>query len=106
MIGQKTLSKFLFWRVKHISNKNFIIILGAITGLIGGLAAVTLKSAVHWLRDSFEDFNIPLLYVVLPMAGILITAFLARKVLKEQLGHGVTTILYIISQKSSILIFG
>lgn len=101
MIGQKTLSKFLFWRVKHISNKNFIIILGAITGLVGGLAAVTLKSAVHWLRDTFEAFNIPLLYVVLPMAGILITAFLAKKVLKEQLGHGVTTILYIISQKSS-----
>jgi len=101
MIGKKTLSKFLFWRVKHISTKNFVILLGAITGLIGGVAAVTLKSAVHWLRDSFEHLNIPLLYVVLPMIGILITTFLAKNILKEKLGHGVTTILYIISKKSS-----
>lgn len=101
MIGKRTLSKFLFWRVKHISTKNFVIILGAITGLVGGVAAVTLKSTVHWLRDSFEHLDIPWLYVVLPMIGILITTFLAKKVLKEQLGHGVTTILYIISKKSS-----
>lgn len=101
MIGKKLLSKFLFWRIKHISTKNFMIMLGAITGLIGGFAAVTLKSVVHWIRDLFEHFNVPLLYVVLPMVGILITAFLAKRILKEQLGHGVTTILYIISKKSS-----
>lgn len=101
MIAKKLLSKFLFWRVKHISTKNFVILLGAITGLVGGFAAVTLKSAVHWIRDSFAHLNVPWLYVVLPMVGILITTFLAKKVLKEKLGHGVTTILYIISKKSS-----
>ncbi|MCO6359121.1 CIC family chloride channel protein [Roseivirga pacifica] len=95
------LSKFLVWRIRHLSTKSFVIILGGITGIVGGLAAVTLKSTVHFLQATFEGLNLPWLYIVLPLIGIFITAFLAKNILKEQLGHGVTTILYIISKKSS-----
>jgi len=103
MIAKKLLSKFLFWRVKHISTKNFVILLSGITGILGGIAAVILKSSVHAIQGFFEELHIPILFVFLPAIGILITAFLAKDVLKEQLGHGVTTILYVISKKSSRL---
>lgn len=101
MTFKRLLSKFLFWRVKHISTKNFVILLGGVTGLLGGVAAVILKSSVHALQAFFDGLNEPLLYVILPVIGILITAILAKDVLKEQLGHGITTILYVISKKSS-----
>jgi len=100
---KRLLSKFLFWRVKHLSTKNFVIILGGLTGLLGGVAAVILKSTVHSIQAFFDGLNIPILFVFLPAVGILITAILAKDLLKEQLGHGITTILYVIEKKSSRL---
>lgn len=103
MTIKRLLSKFLFWRVKHISTRNFVIVLGGITGLLGGIAAVILKSSVHAIQAFIDGQNIPLLFVFLPAVGILITAILAKDILKEPLGHGITTILYVISKKSSRL---
>ncbi len=40
-------SHLLVWRLKHISDKNFVLLLSAVVGCISGLAAVTLKWAVH-----------------------------------------------------------
>ncbi len=103
MTFKRLLSKFLFWRVKHISTRNFVIVLGGVTGLLGGVAAVILKSSVHAIQAFIDGQNIPLLFVFLPAVGILITAILAKDLLKEPLGHGITTILYVISKKSSRL---
>ncbi|MFT7034736.1 MAG: CIC family chloride channel protein, partial [Cyclobacteriaceae bacterium] len=41
------LVKFLIWRLKHISNNNFVLMLSGLIGIIVGIAAVTLKSSVH-----------------------------------------------------------
>ncbi len=107
MNGNNLLARFLIWRIKHINNKNFVLILAGIIGMISGLAAVTLKSAVHFIQNSLTGFfhygfaNI--LYITYPLIGILLTVLLAHFVLKEKLGHGITDILYIISKKSSII---
>jgi len=97
------LSKFLIWRIRHIRTKNFIIILGGVIGLLGGLAAVTLKSAVHFIQNSLLGLDYSYIYIFFPVVGILITALLANYILKERLGHGITAILYSISKKSSII---
>ena len=107
MSGNKLLARFLIWRIKHINNKNFVLILGGLIGLFAGLAAVVLKSVVHFIQQSltgffhFDFYNI--LYITYPLIGILLTVLLARYVLKEKLGHGVTDILYVISKKSSLV---
>ena len=97
------LSKSLIWRIRHIRTKNFIIILGGVIGLLGGLAAVTLKSAVHFIQNSLLGLDYSYIYIFFPVVGILITALLANYILKERLGHGITAILYSISKKSSII---
>jgi CIC family chloride channel protein len=101
------LLKFLIWRVKHISTKNFTIIISGVIGVIAGLAAVTLKESVHLLQSlltyNFHDQFINYLYLSYPILGVLLTVILSKYILKEKLGHGITDILYSISKKSSIV---
>lgn len=107
MSGNNFLVSFLIWRIKHINNKNFVLILSGIIGIIAGVAAVTLKEAVHFIQNAITaNFSYDLanyLYLTYPLTGILLTVYLARYVLKEKLGHGITDILYSISKNSSII---
>jgi chloride channel protein, CIC family len=47
---QTLINKFLFWRLKNISNRNFLIIASIIVGIISALAAIVLKLGVHSLQ--------------------------------------------------------
>ncbi|MCE7994991.1 MAG: chloride channel protein [Roseivirga sp.] len=102
----KWLSRLLVWRIRHMSSRNFIMVLGGIVGILGGIAAVSLKSAVHYLQVlllDFQDIFNEYVFLIYPLLGIALTAFVADRILKERLGHGVTSILYAISKKSSII---
>lgn len=103
MTFKRLLGKFLIWRIRHLSTKNFVIIVGGMVGIVGGIAAVTLKSTVHLIQELIRDINIDYSYLFFPVIGIVITALLAKYMLKEQLGHGITSILFYISKKSSII---
>ena len=104
------LLNFLIWRIKHLNNRNFTMILSAVIGAIAGLAAVTLKETVHLiqhflLKGEHADVNNYLIYFY-PMIGIFITVLITRYYWKEKLGHGITDILFSISKKSSIIVKG
>ncbi len=99
--------KFLVWRIKHISDNNFILITAGLIGLFSGLAAVVLKSTVHtiirYLELNLNVFGLNYIYLGYPLIGILLTVFVAKYLFKEELGHGITQILYSISKNSSII---
>lgn len=101
------LVKFLIWRLKHISNNNFVLLLSGLIGIIAGFAAVTLKSAVHLIQSILERnldiTGVNFLYLFYPLIGILLTMLVAKYFFKEKLGHGITQILYTISKNSSIV---
>ncbi|MEQ8549082.1 MAG: chloride channel protein [Cyclobacteriaceae bacterium] len=103
----KLLMRFLIWRLKHISDNSFLLIVASIIGLVAGLAAVTLKSTVHsiqrFLETQSEHIGFNYLYLIFPFIGILITVLVAKYLFKEKLGHGITQILYAISKNSSIM---
>ncbi|MDZ7605093.1 MAG: chloride channel protein [Cyclobacteriaceae bacterium] len=103
----KILHNFLIWRIRHITTVNFTLMLGAITGAVAGIAAVILKQVVHkvqyfLLGGVHPDLDNLVIYFY-PLAGITITVILARYYWKEKLGHGITDVLYTISQRSSII---
>lgn len=99
--------KFLVWRLKHISDNNFILIVAGIIGLIAGIAAVTLKTTVHFIQEVLRhDIQFPggnMVYIAYPIIGILFTVLISKFLFKESLGHGITQILYSISKNSSII---
>lgn len=105
--SSRLLVKFLVWRMKHISDNNFLLIIAGLIGLFSGLAAVILKSTVHglikYLEIGLNVFGVNYLYLVYPLIGILLTVVVSKYFFKEKLGHGITQILYAISKNSSII---
>ncbi|MBC6400674.1 MAG: chloride channel protein [Ekhidna sp.] len=99
--------KFLVWRMKNISDNNFLLIIAGLIGVFSGLAAVILKSAVHelmkYLEISLNLFGFNYLYLVYPFIGIILTVIISKYLFREKLGHGITQILYAISKNSSII---
>lgn len=99
--------KLLIWRLKHVSDNSFLIIIASVVGLTAGLAAVILKTAVHEISHYLEQFlftyEANYLYLGYPLVGIILTVILAKYVLKERMGHGIPDILYSISKNSSII---
>jgi CIC family chloride channel protein len=103
----KWLSNLIIWRVRNIPHRNFVLILSLVVGIFSGLAAVILKNSIHFihsfLTEGFDLTDWNYLYLLYPMAGILITLLFVRFIVKDDIGHGVTKILYAISKKGSIL---
>lgn len=104
---KKAFMALLLWREKHIKEKTFVSILALLVGIAGGVAALILKWAIHFIAKlctshlSVTSGN--WLYFILPVVGIIITALYVKYVVKDNISHGVTRVLYAISQKKSRL---
>ncbi len=96
--------KFHLWRIRNISNKNFLFILSIVIGFAGGLVAAIIKNSVHFIRTlltggfSLEYGNY--LYFIYPAIGITLSVLFMRYVLRKWVGHGIPGVLYAISRKS------
>ena len=95
------------WRVEHISEKMFMIILALLVGFFAAVAAFFL----HWiinqivllLTSSFDRTHANWLYLVYPVVGIYLTSLFVRYIVKDNISHGITRILYAISTNKSRL---
>ena len=95
------------WRVEHVSEKMFMIILALIVGFFAAVAAFFL----HWiinqigqlLTSSFDRTGANWLYLVYPVVGIYLTSLFVRYIVKDNISHGITRILYAISTNKSRL---
>ena len=105
--SEQYLRDFLAWRVRHISDRNFVLILSAVIGLITGLAAVTIKNLVHIIKTlltkGFENYYLNYLYFLYPAIGILITILIIKYLIRQPIGHGIPGIFHAISKKNAII---
>lgn len=97
----------LTWREKHIKEKNLILILALITGIVCGFAALAFKWLIHFIASTLL-LNIDItsgnyLYLLYPLIGIVIVSLYVKYVVKDNISHGVTRVLYAISQNKSRL---
>lgn len=97
----------LAWREQHISHRQFLLVLSLAIGILTALAAFLLKSTIHliqhFLVESFSRSNVNIWYLVFPSIGIFISSLFVRKVVRDDISHGITRILYAISQRKSII---
>ena len=98
---------FLEWREEHISEKTFILILAFTVGFFAAVAAFILHELINQivilLTGSFNQDEANWLYLVYPVIGIFLTSLFVRYVVKDNISHGITRILYAISSKQSRL---
>ena len=95
------------WRVEHVSEKMFMIILALLVGFFAAVAAFVL----HWiinqivllLTSQFDRTGANWLYLVYPVVGIYLTSLFVRYIVKDNISHGITRILYAISSNKSRL---
>ena len=95
------------WRVEHVSDRMFLIILALIVGFFAAVAAYTLHSIINLivalLTSSFSKSSANWLYLVYPVVGIYLTSLFVRYIVRDNISHGITRILWAISSNKSRL---
>ena len=95
------------WRVAHVSDKMFLLILAFLVGLLAAVAAYVLHGLINQivalLTGRFQTDSYNWLYLVYPVIGIYLTSLFVRHVVKDNISHGITRILYAISSNKSRL---
>ena len=107
MDRKSLLKRFLIWRMRFVSEKQLLIILAVIIGVIAAVAAVVLKTSVHyleaWARSVSGEYTSNWLFLVFPVVGILIAVVYVRRFVKDDISHGVSKILYAISRNRGVM---
>ncbi|MEE0990353.1 MAG: chloride channel protein [Paludibacteraceae bacterium] len=97
----------LKWREDNIPAKQFALVLSFFVGVLTAIAACMLKWAIHGIQylltTNFDYYSGNLLYLLYPVVGILLSGLFVKYILRDDISHGVTKILYAISQRKSIM---
>lgn len=98
---------FLNWTQKRLNERQFLILSSAMIGLTAGLAAVILKTFVHYIHDALTDNTTFIsqyyLYPFFPLIGLLLVVTYVKRVHHGTLEKSTSFVLYVISRKSSLL---
>ncbi|KGN81561.1 chloride channel protein [Porphyromonas cangingivalis] len=97
--------KFLSWREENIKEPVFISFLSFIVGISCALVAALLKGAIHLIQDFVTNRlvfdGLDLGFLIFPVIGVLLAGLFVRYIVKDDISHGVTKILYALSQRKS-----
>lgn len=88
---------------RRLGERRIMLILSVVVGILSGLAAVILKNVLHvanaFVQESFPKDTANFLFFALPATGILLAIVFVRFVVKDDIGHGVSKVLYSISKQ-------
>ncbi len=95
------------WRERHLSEKHLVLLLSFFVGALSAAAAALLKSFIHLIEWLVEGQLIAdgrtWWYLITPIIGITLAALFVKYVVRDDISHGITKILYAISQRKSII---
>lgn len=99
--------RMIEWRERHISEKHLVLLLSFFVGAFSAAAAGLLKSFIHIIQQLVEGHLIAgghtWWYLITPVIGITLAALFVKYIVRDDISHGITKILYAISQRKSII---
>ncbi len=104
---QGWVAKMVAWQKEHISDRQMTLILAFVIGLLASVAGYFLHGIVHeiqlLLTSGFDKSTYNLLFLLFPIVGIYLTSLFIKYVVRDNISHGITRVLYAISTKNSKL---
>ena len=104
---RSAMTRFVAWSRLHVSERQTTLILSFFIGLFAAIAAFVLHSLIHQIQllltTGFTITSYNWLYLLFPVIGIYLTSLFIKYVVKDNISHGITRVLYAISTKKSHL---
>ena len=101
------MEKILKWSHAHLSNRELVLLLAFAIGFFASVAAFVLHWIIHQIQllvtAGFNATSYNWLYLLFPVIGIYITSQFVKHIVKDNISHGITRVLYAISSKNSHL---
>ena len=101
------MSRLANWRKNHVSDRQLVLVLAFAIGLLASLAAYILHFIIKLIEElvtsGFDVATINWLYLIYPIVGIWLTSLFVKYVVRDNISHGITRVLYAISTKQSRL---
>jgi chloride channel protein, CIC family len=95
------------WVRKQLNDKQFLIFSSILVGLTAGFAAVLLKMFVFYIHKiiTFEHSRLflYLIYLFLPLIGIIITTYIIHKFYKGNIAGGTASVMFSIVKRSGFM---
>ena len=93
------------WRRRHFSEGSFVLLISFLVGIFTACAGLLLKWIISQIEDllthEFVVTGANWLYLVYPVIGIWLTMLFIKYIVRDDIGHGVTKILFAIARKQS-----
>ncbi|WP_340067198.1 chloride channel protein [Ascidiimonas aurantiaca] len=101
------ITRFLIWRAKHISQRQFVYILSILIGFIAGIGALIIKNFTHIIQHLLEgrlvQYYYHVFYFVFPIIGFALVYLCIKYVVRNKVSHGIPSTLYAISKRKGIM---
>ena len=89
------------------NQQTLIYILSFLVGLVSALAAVVMKNAIHFTHVLFTQGVMKgaggVLSLAYPLAGIFLTMLAVKYLVRDNISHGISRVLYAISKRKSYI---
>lgn len=107
MFRNRYLQKLSGSKLFTIDQEKMIYFLSFIVGLLSALAAAILKNTIYstnkLLNEGVIRESAGYFYLAYPILGMLLTLLFVKYIVKDNIGHGVSRVLYSISKRKSRL---
>ena len=101
------LTKFLVWRLKHISHKQFIYLISILVGVLSGVAAIAIKNFTRFIQHLLEGNLIEkyhtAFYFIFPIIGLTLVYFIIKYIFRKPITQGIPSTLFAISKKKGFI---
>lgn len=105
--NQGRMDRLVAWQKEHISDRQMTLFLAFAIGFLASVAGYFLHAIVHEIQvllvSGFNKGTYNLLYLLFPIVGIYLTSLFIKYVVRDNISHGITRVLYAISTKNSKL---
>ena len=107
MFRNQFFRRILHQNLFEIDQVKLVYFLSLIVGLLSALAAALLKYSIHYthkiLTERITSESGSYMYLAYPLIGMLLTFLFVMYIVRDNIGHGISRILYSISRKKSHL---